>query len=281
MKTGQFIGSMMMTLMSMGGCAAPDTWDEGPGDARITADAWGWGCDDNGVQWVGTQHFFIDVQYAPEEVWNRPLPAPGECASWTSMFAVDDLLPGTAFEDEDYIVRWSLVNGEVADRASSGALQPVAQGYWAGDAYDEFQTCYALESVMMDGVLIKNAPELDGVSTPLPGMIMSLQLDVPSHDGLPYGTEFTAEWEADGWQEQFIMLHRTRGGVGVETIVCNTAGQDSFSVDASFWALSDSALGVDTARFFVGFRNWTHPYSDTGLKVEALSRGMWSVSVNP
>ena len=60
---------------------------EGPADARLTADAWAWGCDFSGETWVGAKHFFVDLQHAPGLIEPRPLPEAGQCEVWGSTFA--------------------------------------------------------------------------------------------------------------------------------------------------------------------------------------------------
>ena len=269
--------SILFSLALLVGCN--EGWTDGPGDVRLTADAWAWACDFDGEYWVGTQHFFMDLQHAPEQVETRPLPEAGECAVWGSTFARDDLLSGTGFEDVDGFMMWALLNGGSADRVSTGTFQEQGPGFWTSDAYDDHQTCYGIDTVMMDGVEVQNAPSLEGVATPPPGTLTWVTLDTDILNGVPYGTEFTATWEASAWQDQFIVLNRTRSGLTVESIVCNVAGQSTFDADASFWSLSNAATGSDASRFFVAFRNVDKQVSEAGLKVEGLTRGMWSVAI--
>jgi hypothetical protein len=56
-------------------------------------------------------------------------------------------------------------------------------------------------------------------------------------------------------------------------------GQTSFVVDESFWGLANTSTGADLSRFFIGFRNVDKQVSDMDLKVETLSRALWSVAV--
>lgn len=260
------------------GCTPSDTY-EGPGDARITADGWAWPCDFDNEFWVGTKHFFVDLQYAPESVETRPLPEPGTCSVWSSTFARDDLLNGRDLPDVTGFMEWALVGGGSSDRVSEGTFQPKGSGYWHSDAYDEHHTCHHLDTVIKDGVEVRNAPSLEGVSTPKPGTLTWVDVDTDILQGIPYGTEFTATWDAAGWQDQFIILNRSRSGLTVESVVCNVQGQTTFTADSAFWALSNPAIGTDASRFMVGFRNVSRELSATGLKTEALTRGLWHVAV--
>ena len=108
------------------GCTPSDTY-EGPGDARITADGWAWPCDFDNEFWVGTKHFFVDLQYAPESVETRPLPEPGTCSVWSSTFARDDLLNGRDLPDVTGFMEWALVGvgpaiGSARERSSPKAV---------------------------------------------------------------------------------------------------------------------------------------------------------------
>ena len=163
--------------------------------------------------------------------------------------------------------------GGSSDRVSEGTFQPKGSGYWHSDAYDEHHTCHHLDTVIKDGVEVRNAPSLEGVSTPKPGTLTWVEVDTDILHGIPYGTEFTATWDAAGWQDQFIILNRSRSGLTVESVVCNVQGQTTFTADSAFWALSNPAIGTDASRFMVGFRNVSRELSATGLKPRRSREG--------
>jgi hypothetical protein len=96
---------------------------------------------------------------------------------------------------------------------------------------------------------------------------------------VPYGSEFTVTWAAEGWEEAFIILNRSRSGLTVESVVCNVGDQTEFKADSAFWGLSNASMGSDASRFIVGFRNVDRQISDSGLKVETLSRALWHFGI--
>ena len=215
---------VMVCLSLAVGCGG-DSVVDGPADARITADAFAWNCDDGDLRWVGTQHFFVDLQHAPGWVQERALPEPGQCANWSPMFAKDDYLPGTSFEASSQTLQWKIQGLDEANgRIPSGTMQHVGAGFWQADVYEDFQTCFELDTVMVDGVAVEGQGDLEGIRTPLPGTVASVELDQSTFMGLPDREPVTLTWEASGWDEQFAMVRRERGGMGGESRVqCDVA----------------------------------------------------------
>lgn len=244
-------------------------------DARLTSDAYTWDCSDFGsYDWMGVLGFDITLEFVPDSLPPRDLPAPGSCAYGLSMFAKDALVSGTSIPDSSDSPGWRTI-------ADEGYLDPVLDGLWIADVFDNVLSCSPVGDIIAGGVQLYDAGALDGTTSPVAGEVVDVNVtDGSWGSGIPFGEDLDVTWEASGWDETFVQVRRERIGVAIETITCNTTGVSEFQVTSETWDLFDDTIDVDHNFLYVGFQNVDTIENDYGHGIEVASRALHAVGLS-
>jgi hypothetical protein len=240
-------------------------------DGRLTSDVYTWDCATTGVSWMGALGFDVSLEFVPDELSSRALPA-GSCSYGLSMFAVDTVTAGAAVPGLEGDPGWRT-------SAAEGSLEPVTEGLWYADVYRNVLSCNSVDDVILEGVELYDAGVLEGIRTPVAGDVTLVSADVAYAQGIPFGTDLDVTWEAAGWQDSFVQIRRVRGGVAYETVTCATTGEDSFALDQAIWSLLDPNLQVDSNFLYVGFQNVGQDESTEGQKIDVATRALHVVGI--
>jgi len=240
-------------------------------DARFTSDVYTWECASEDAEWMGTFGFNLSLTYTPDNLATRELPPLNACDSSLSMFSMDTLEGGTDIPDVDS-PKWST-------QGDSGRMDREVEGLYYDDVFRNVFSCDRAEAVIAGGVLLEQAGRLSGVRTPAAGEVISVSSDSEAVGGLSFGESITLNWEADGWDESFIQIRRTRSEQVVETLTCNTTGLSEFEIDSSIWGELNEAVNADTNYLYVGFRNTGNERSPDGQKVDIETRALHVVGI--
>jgi hypothetical protein len=264
----------MFTLLglvgiNMLGCSGEIPLGAGPeGDARLTADIFTWECTDlAGSFWEGVYAFNISLEYAPDGVQERELPAPGECSGALSMFPTDAGGAGADLPDKGVSPAWST-------STDSGDFVASTDGFWSDEVLDATHTCNFPEDVVSSGVELVDAGQFSGAQTPPAGQIVDVTLSEDASDGLVFGEEVEIDWTTNGWEESWIQVRMEREGESWGSVTCNTTGLDSFTLDDRVWGELNGDLNVEYINLYVGFQNRDEFESSEGLKVETVTRAV-------
>lgn len=242
-------------------------------DARLIADVYTWPCEqlDTGSgdirYWEGVFSYNIALEYAPDSLVDRSLPASG-CTETADIFPVDAGTGGVDIPDTSN-PQWS--NGDYG-----GVVQWQGPGFYSTSVFANQRSCQEAVDLLGAGTLLSSAGALSGALSPAPGSLLEVELsgDVDKTTGIAFGAEVVAEWNLTGWAESWVQVRRERSGAAVETVTCATTGQSSFTIDDEVWSLMNPALEVDVTNLYVAVQNRDTQTMDDGQTVEALTRSM-------
>lgn len=247
--------------------AGPET------DGRLTSDVYTWSCESEETQWMGALGFDVALEFVPDELASRELPAPGECQKDLSMFAIDTLTAGAEIPDLEGNPHWQTASED-------GELEPQVDGLWYDEVFKNVLTCREVGDVVSGGVELVEAGVLDGVITPQAGEVTFVGADVDTTGGIDFGTTMNLSWTTSGWDESFVQIRRVKDGLAVETVTCGTTGLDTFAIDEAIWAYFDEAYSVDVNFMYVGFQNSGQSLAADGVKkVDVATRALHVVGI--
>lgn len=246
-------------------------------DARLIADVYTWSCEqqDTGsgeiLEWEGVFAYDVILEYAPDQLVDRSLPASG-CVATSEGFprdagagAVD--IPGVGTPE------WS--NGDF-----SGTIPWASTGFYETSVFDKQRSCQEADDLLGDGTLLASAGAFSGARAPAPGSLMEVELsgEVDEVTGITFGAEVTATWNSAGWSESWVQVRREKAGQALQTVTCATSGGSSFTLDDSVWAMLNEALEVDVTNLYVAVQNTDVLTMDDDQQIEVMTRSM-SVAV--
>lgn len=243
-----------------------------PVDARFIADLYTWECqtDDTGgsilEEWEGVFGYKLSLEYAPDNLVKRAIPSSG-CTADLDLFPVD---AGGGGHDLSAAPSW-----ENADL--SGTLTRRSDGFYDEDAFSNQSSCQRADELLGEGTLLSSADSFSGVRTPAPGAFsdVTLSTTVDENSGLPFGADITLEWETEGWDESWFQLRREdASGALVESVTCNTTGEDSYLIDSSVWGLFDGAIETPVTNLYVAVQSGKTSTASDGQKIETVTRAM-------
>ena len=259
----------------LGGKTQVGTVDTGGGgegsgtnkDARIIADAFTWQCSAAGDLYPGVFAHIVTMEYAPDGLRSLELPAAGECTYGLDMF------PSNAGENAASLES-ILGNPSWSSDNYTGALELMSTGFWIDDVLEDTHSCEEVDQRLEGGTSIEQAGALSGASTPEP-----VEMPLVEYDGfesiLEWGDEVTASWDGDHeWSQVWVQIRREVDGEAWESVTCNATGSDSFTIDDAIWGLLDNDLNVDRNNVYIAFQNASTVETDSGLKVDVLTRSI-------
>jgi len=267
--TGIFMTSCISGKTQVG---TVDTGSEGEGsgsgkDARIIADAFTWQCTAAGDLYPGVFAHIVTMEYAPDGLRSLDLPASGECTYGLDMF------PSNAGENAASLAS-ILGNPSWSSDNYTGALELMSTGFWLDDVLEDTHSCEEVDQRLEGGTSIEQAGALSGAQTPAP-----VEMPLVEYDGfdsiLEWGDEVTASWDSDHeWSQVWVQIRREVDGEAWESVTCNATGTDSFTIDDAIWGLLDNDLNVDRNNVYIAFQNASTIETDSGLKVDVLTRSI-------
>jgi hypothetical protein len=251
-------------------------------DGRLTADLYTWDCVDGEETWMGTKGFDVALEFVPDEVSSRQLPAPGSCSYGLSMFAIDTVTEGAALVDLD---------GEPLTEdpgwrteTDEGVLEPLVDGLWFHDVMGNMNGCARPKTIAGDGVELVQAGILDGVITPPMGYVEGVSVSVDLTNGIPFGADAQISWNASNWTFTFVQLRRVDLETGElrETATCNTTGEGRFDLGSDLWGLMDPSLTDETTLNYVlvGFDARGVAETVQGQKIQVSTRELHQLGDN-
>lgn len=240
-------------------------------DGRLVSDVYTWECTDGGWDFEGVFSFDVSLEYAPDAITSRQLPAEGGCTYGLTLFAED---AGEGAEDVPGLESDPVWTSGVDE----GTLEWHSEGFYMDEAYRENEhSCqYASTVLGSEGIWLKESGSLNGVGTPIPGNLDEITLNGEANQdaGFSFGEEIDIQWSAEGWDETWIQIRRESSGVAKETITCNATGMESFLIDDSVWDYATEDLPGVTNNVFVAFQNTDEIVTDYRQKVEVATRAM-------
>jgi hypothetical protein len=245
------------------------------GDARLTADVYTWECTDlNDGLWEGVYGFTVALEYAPDGVQDRELPEAGNCTGDLSMFPMDAGNAGSDIPGSDGDPGWST-------STEQGEMESMADGFWYDNALENNHSCFLPEEIVSSGIELTDAASLSGAVTPAAGTLGTVLLGGGEHTGaLEFGEDMEVSWDASGWDETWIQVRMEREGQSWGTVTCNATGFESFNVDNRVWSKLNGDLNVEYINLYVGFQNNGIHESESGIKVETVTRAIHVEVVN-
>lgn len=273
-----FTGLGLVALTPLFACGgAIDVGQGAEKDARLTADLFTWDCaqEDTGgglEEWMGVFAYEIGLEFVPDDLPEREVPS--GCSYGISMFAMDELTSGEDIPGLSNEPRWRT-------DSDNGELLEVVQGVYLDEVFSNEFTCQRADDLIQSGVELYEAGALDGIITPEAGTIddVTVEADYDTSTGIDFGTELTISWDATGWDGSFIQVRGVRNGIAMETLTCDTNGDDSYVIDDDIWEFLNEDLNVDTHKIYVGFYNEDEEETKDNLKVETLTRAMHVVGI--
>jgi len=265
----RMVAGLMSLFLGMGCSGALELGGGPEGDARLTADVYTWECTDLGdTLWEGVYGFTVALEYAPDRVQSRELPASGSCTAELSMFPKDAGNAGADIPGSDGDPSWKTTTAE-------GDLDTMADGFWYDNALGDNHSCFLPEEIVSSGIELTDAASLSGATTPPAGTLTQVTLgDGTGVGGLDFGEDTEVSWEADGWDESWIQVRMEREGQSWGTVTCNTTGLDSFNVDNRVWSQLNGDLQVEYINLYVGFQNNDEFEAESGIKVDTVTRAI-------
>lgn len=243
-----------------------------PADARFIADLYTWECassDTGGSvddEWEGVFAYNLSLEYAPDDLVARSIPSSG-CSAGIDLFAANAGAGGVNLSSSP-----SWENAEM-----SGTLPRRSDGYYEESVFDNQSSCQRTDDLLGEGTLLNDAGPFSGVRTPAPGTYTDVTLSTTVDDsvGIPYGSDITVEWETADWTDSWVQIRREdASGSLVESVTCNTTGDDSFLVDDAVWGLFNSAMSTPVTNMYVGVQSTKTTAGTDGQKIETLTRAM-------
>jgi hypothetical protein len=240
-------------------------------DARLTSDAYTWDCQGVDVHWMGVLAFDISLEYVPDNLDARELPAKGTCEAGVSMFAMDTLTGGTDLPGVTTPSWWSTEDW-------NGRLPRRITGLYYDKVFDNMLTCQPVSEIVSGGIELTDAGTLSGAITPSAGNVFDVSSDADK-SAIQFGEEVLITWDATGWDESFVQARREIHGDAVETVTCNTTGLTEFTVDDDLWDLLDPTIDNAISFFYVGFRNAGLVETAGGQKVQTETRALHAIGI--
>jgi hypothetical protein len=254
------------------GSTADDTGsdEEGAGidkDARLIADVFTWPCSNGTSLYPGVFAHLITMEYAPDGLRSLELPAAGECTYGLDMFPSN---AGEAAADLTSILgtpSWTNDN-------YSGNLDMMSTGFWTDDVLEDTHSCEEVDQRQQGGTAIEQAGVLSGAATPEPAEMPFVEYD--GFDSLlEWGDEAMASWDDDHeWSQVWVQIRREVDGEAWESVTCNATGAADFVIDDAIWELFDEELSVDRNNIYIAFQNASTVETDSGLKIDVLTRSI-------
>ncbi len=270
---GPFLAIVLVAMGLGPGCGGKFELGSGNApDARLTADIMTWPCTGNGEDsnndgvYEGVYGFTIALEFAPDGLANRDLPAEGTCLDDLSMFAADagqsgTEIPGTHGAD----AAW-------ATSTRSGTLAVESPGFYYDDVLGNQHSCATPAEMVTSGIQVQNAGVVNGLATPGAGEVTWVELEEGDGGGLVFGDDIRVDWESVDWDEIWVQVRQERGGDLWDSVTCNATGDNGFDIDSRVWDKLDSALNVDQINLYVGFQNNERDMTDAGLKLRSSTR---------
>ncbi len=238
-------------------------------DARLIADLYTWECDDGFGTYAGVYSYLVSLEYAPDNLAPRGLPASG-CSASLDLFPQD---AGAGAHELDGASAPTWTNGTVAGVDISGVLAETATGFYFDDVFANQRTCKIIADVQGEGTTIDEAGVFSGVSTPAPEELEAVHVaGLDATVGIAFGDETRVNWNAGSWDESYVQVRREQGGNLMESVTCLTTGSESFTIDDAVWSLMSEFLDVDITNLYVGFQNTDVVEAEDGQKIEVLTR---------
>lgn len=246
-------------------------------DARLVADLYTWPCSSGGYTdsgattdedvWEGVFNYRVSLEYAPDALVDRSLPASG-CVAGNDLFATD-AGPGALDIPDVSAPRWS--NGE-----AGGAMERLSPGLYAATVLDNEHSCQEAQDLLGEGTLLSDAGSFSGARTPQPGVYESVTLsgDVSSESGLAFGATVEASWRASDWSAAWVQVRRENAGALVESVTCNVTDMDSFTIDDTVWSLMSSAIQTDVTNLYVAVQSNSTTMTEDGQQIDLITRAM-------
>ncbi len=266
--------SLLIAAALLMGCNK-GTIDVGGGaatDGRLTSDVYTWDCTSEDGDWMGVFGFDITLEWVPDDIYDRSLPAPGQCTAGLSMFALDAGYSG------DDIPNAKNKNPRWRTAGDTGRMDEVWSGLWRDEVDANVMGCSPVEDTIVDGVEVYDAGIMTGARTPQAGEVALVEINGEStsefETGFGFGEEIEVAWEASGWDESFVQVRRVKDWIAYDTVICNTTGEEGFVVDDEVWGLLNEDLNVDYNYFYVAFRNTDQWETEYGQKVDVITRGL-------
>lgn len=279
-RSAALLGALSISALGVGCQTDKDDAEQmggGPdADARLLTDVYSWECIDYEAEdpyYKGVFAQVISLQFAPDALPSMRLPSPGGCTAQLNMFPENAGSLGTAIPDLSGDVRWET---DVDD----GVFSERSAGFYKDDVFEDNRTCNSINNVLLGGTRLVNAGALDGVGTPNPEDIPSVDFSGLSYNDstgvqtIEWGDAVTASWEAHDWDQVWVQVRREREGVAWESVTCNATGLDSFSLGDDVWGQLDETLDVEQNQLYVGFQRSEEVITADGYKVEATIRAM-------
>jgi hypothetical protein len=267
----------LVAALLFGGCSFFEGQDSDtdppppPLDTRLVVTAYAQDCRWDGEDWIGLEAMHITLEHA-DPLPDRSIPPRGECVNTFSLFAEEALDGGVPLDGLAGQPSWVGVGG-------SGQLSLVVPGLWHRNVYENQERCGLIEEHVGDGIELDSAAAYGGLKTPAPGELGDIQLDgarfVDRVDPVELGDELRFTWTSTGWQQSFVHVRRSHGGLLKESIVCGTTGLDAFTVDESVWGLATESTLADDVQVYVGFQNVVVQETDDGsARAELITRAV-------
>lgn len=239
-----------------------------PPDARLYADVYTWECEDSKTLEIyeGVFAYQISLEYAPDALADRDVPSSG-CSAGLDIFPSDAGAGGTD------------IPGGAAPGWTTGEMEGLlghrADGFYFDNVFDNSSSCQAAEDLLDDGTTLSDSGPFSGSSAPSPGTVgaVTLEGEVDSETGIPFGAEITASWEATGWDRTWVQIRREKDGGLVESVTC-AADDEIFTVDDDVWSLLSDAVEVDVTNLYVAFEVDGSSSTADGQEILTATRAM-------
>ena len=235
--------------------------------ARLIANVFTWECHTKGDEnntYEGVYGANVSLEYAPTGLQEMTLPDPGACSGDVSMFPQD---AGSQGADLDGVTAptWHTEWDE-------GSMEDLGDGYWEADLLGNQHSCQYAEELFEYGVSLGDAGSLSGITTPAAGSLTDATADHDLSAGLTFGEDVEVTWVEEDHSESWIQLRMEREGYAYGSVICNTTGLDSFSIDDSVWSYLDETIPVEVINLYVGFQNQSQQVTASGVTATVVTR---------
>ncbi len=269
------------TLVAALGCGCTTTkiglGAGGAEDARYIADVYTWKCEDradtgNVVTYDGVHSYIISLEYAPDNLAKRELPASG-CTKGLDLFPSDAGGGGHDIPESD-LPEWS--NADL-----SGTLERTSAGFYYKDVTANVSNCGYAEELLGEGTSLQGAGVFSGAKTPKPGSLANTLIsDYDPDVGIQTGSTPTASWDATGWADSWIQVRRENGGALSESVTCSTGGADSYTIGDEVWSLMNEVAEAEVTNLYIVVQNDDVVTADDGQKMKVLTREVYAAVVH-
>jgi hypothetical protein len=240
----------------------------GDDDARLFADVYTWQCEERSgedvVYYNGVNSYQVSLEYAPDDLVKRDLPAAG-CSTDLDMFPADAGSGGVNIPDAG---NPSWANGDL-----DGTLSQLSDGFYFDDVYGQVENCSYAEDLIGEGTVLAEAGSFSGARSPAAGSLDDVEIsNFDSTTGLTFGAEVEVGWSQKGWDDSWIQIRAESDGELVDSVTCNTGGSNIFAVDDGVWSLMNTAIEPDVTNLYVAVQNSEITTTADGQRIELVTR---------